>query len=304
MPHLVALTAAAAAALAGCGGDREPAAVEAAAQKGYPSLASVPPRPAELGYSVAQGRTVAGELVRDRENAAYLGATLDYETGRTDVPPPPAPPAAAAAPRTAPAAPPAAGKERRRGPGDSPAVEAYVKDAMARDADDGELQDFLRKLERPGPAPAGRSSAAAAFGLESPPAAPAEAGPGPQRSSALQRFGGYLGGVLGVERAGRPADPGAASPLASVAFAAGSHALPAGADAGLARALGLARARKARLRIAGGGAEGALPVDRTRAVALALMRLGATPDLLELAPGGGGGEEVGVSLLPPAPPQA
>lgn len=266
------------AALAACSQAPAPDVPPEVAEAPYPSLATVPPRP-QLGYSLEQRRAVESQLVGDREHAAYMEALLDYETGRAATPPPP-PPAAAGPPLTpAPAPAPA---ERFRGPGDSPEVEAYVKDALERDRDDGELTDFLRKLERRVPGAKPGESLAAAAGFAAGPAA------GPAGQSGPQHLGGLLGGLLGTE-----APQAAQAPLARLTFAPGSESLPAGAEAELARALGRARGADAGLRITGGGQ---LAQARTRAVAAALGRLGARPDQLDLAPGGG--EPVELTLAP------
>ncbi len=245
----------------------------------YPTLATVPPRP-QLGYSLQQRRAIEGQLVGDREHAAYMDAVLDYETGRTSTPPPPPPAAAAQAelPPAASAPPP----PRVRGPGDSPEVEAYVADALERDRDDGELTDFLRKLERRVPGAEKEASMAAAIGLGAEPSA------GP---SGLQRFGGFLGGLLGTER---PAEPAPGGLVARLVFEPASENLPAGADGLLARALDQARAADAGLKITAGGGLGQA---RARAVAAALARLGAQPEQLDLAPGESG-DEVHLTLTP------
>jgi hypothetical protein len=253
----------------------------------YPTLDTVPPRP-QLGYSLEQRRAIEGQLAGDREHAAYMEAVLDYETGRTSTPPPP-PPASSRA-EAKPKAPSAA-KERVRGPGDSPEVEEFVADALERDRDDGELKDFIRKLERPVPGRREGDSMAAALGLAAEPAAGTSGRP--SGSSGLQRFGGFLGGLLGTAA---PADPQPAggTVVGHVAFAPASQSLPAGADDELARALAKARDAAASLRITGGGS---LAEARTRAVAEALTRLGAAPGQLDVAPGGEG-EDVRLTLTP------
>lgn len=318
------LLAAPLAALAACGGGSPtgPAA--------YPDLATVPPRP-RLSYDVEQRRAVEGELVRDRANAARVAPEIDYELGRSPEPPPST--AAAAAPAEAGPSPTQAAVAEPRpsgGPGDSPEVEAYVAEAMARDEDEGELKDFMRRLERPAipVAKAGEEeedalpprppSIARALGMEAPPPPPAveapavepAAGPERPRSDALDRFGDQLGGVLGLD--GAPAATVAtAAPSAGeaavasqtgevrVAFAPGGSGLPAGAEVSLGRVLAQARRDGAGLRIAAGGGDVALRAGRAQAVAAALVRLGAEAGALELAGGGNGAEdgEVRVSLV-------
>jgi hypothetical protein len=253
----------------------------------YPTLDTVPPRP-QLGYSLEQRRAIEGQLAGDREHAAYMEAVLDYETGRTSTPPPPPP-----APSQAEAKPkaPSAAEERVRGPGDSPEVEEFVAEALERDRDDGELRDFIRKLERPVPGRREGDSMAAALGLGAEPAAGTSESPA--GSSGLQLFGGFLGGLLGTAA---PADPQpvAGTVVGHVAFAPASQSLPAGADEELARALAKARDAAATLRITGGGS---LAEARTRAVAEALTRLGAAPGQLDVAPSGES-EDVRLTLTP------
>ena len=252
----------------------------------YPTLDMVPPRP-QLGYSLEQRRAIEGQLVGDREHAAYMEAVLDYETGRTSTPPPPPPASsqAEAKPRA-----PATAKERVLGPGDSPEVEEFVVDALERDRDDGELADFIRKLERPVPGRKEGASMAAALGLGAEPAAGSSGSP--SGSSGLQRFGGFLGGLLGTAT---PDDPQPAGTVVGhLTFAPASAHLPPGADDTLALALAQVRDAAATLRITGGGS---LAEARARAVAEALTRLGAAPGQLDVAPGGEG-EEVRLTLTP------
>jgi hypothetical protein len=252
----------------------------------YPTLDTVPPRP-QLGYSLEQRPAIEGQLVGDREHAAYMEAVLDYETGRTSTLPPPPP--ASSLPEAKPKASLEA-KERVRGPGDSPEVEEFVADALERDRDDGELKDFIRKLERPVPGHREGASMAGALGLGAEPAAGSSGSP--SGSLGLQRFGGFLGGLLGTAT---PADPQPAGTLVGhVTFAPESQSLPTGADAELARALAKARDAAATLRITGGGS---LAEARTRAVAEALARLGAAPGQLDVAPGGEG-QDVRLTLTP------
>jgi hypothetical protein len=309
------------------GGGEAGSANTGAAAAEYPSLATVPPRP-RLSYGVEQRRAVEDQLVRDRANAARVAAEIDHELGRSPAPPPPVAPAAPASAAASPLPAEAGAAERRpRGPGDDPLVEAYVAEAMARDEDEGELRDFMRRLERP-PAPVAEpekagvappaapaprpASLARVLGLEAaavpPVAAPAAAAPAatPERprSDALDRFGGHLGGILALDGAAvpaaeaAPAEPGGTGVLASVSFSPGGSGLPAEAEADLGRALAQARRAGTGLRIAAGGGDGALRADRARAVAAVLVRLGAAAGTLELAGGeGGAGEgEVRVSL--------
>lgn len=64
-----------------------------AAQSGYPSLHTVPPRP-QLSYTVEQRRAIVDGLIADRENARYSNQVVRYRTGLSGLPPPDAPPVA------------------------------------------------------------------------------------------------------------------------------------------------------------------------------------------------------------------
>lgn len=164
----------------------------------YPDLADVPPRP-QLSYTIEQRREVARALVADRENARYRAAVLAHATGRSDTAPtpPPPPPAAPAATPAEPAAPP---------PGERRIARGYVESSLNAAADDGDLRDFMRRMERPIPDPYGPRTVTQAVGL-----APSEAGP--DEEGGLAGFGSFLGGVLGLEpSAEEGGGPGAASP--------------------------------------------------------------------------------------------
>jgi hypothetical protein len=287
----------------------------------YPDLASVPPRP-RLTYTVEQRRAIGDQLVADRENARYRAAELAYDTGRSAEPPPP-PPEAPAAPAAAPPPPPPPA-------GDGPIARAYVDDNLDTSRDTGKLRRFMRRLDRRLPDPVGPPSVAVAVGLAGPagdtpaaggaaPAAPAASPPQPQ-ASALERFGGFLGGILGIgagdeaapasapaapqlpvstsppppaapePAAGPPATLPAGSVVARVPFAAGSADPAAGAEAQLGRALELARAADTGLRIVAPPTQASLGMDRARTVAVGLMRLGAPADRLAVTTGGSGDE--------------
>jgi hypothetical protein len=89
-----------------------------------------------------------------------------------------------------------------------------------------------------------------------------------------------------------------AEALAHIVFEPAAAALPQGAEEALAAALARAEAVNGRLLIAGGGSGAELPASRAELVAVALQRLGARPEMLELAPGAPE-REVRVSLLRP-----
>jgi hypothetical protein len=179
--------------LAGCQASGPPGTSPAtpASPTAYPDLASVPPRP-QLGYTIEQRREIAAGLVADRANARYREAGLAYATGRADSPPsepPVAQPEPVAA--SAPEAPPPAG--------DGTAARRYVEEALDSAADDDDLDDFVQKIERRIPDPYGPATLTQALGLAPRPATEPAAGSTDEDS--LNGFGGFLGGVLGVEAA-------------------------------------------------------------------------------------------------------
>lgn len=158
----------------------------------YPDLASVPSRP-QLGYTIEQRREIAAGLVADRANARYREAGLAYATGRTDSPPP-EPPTAQPEPVAAPAT------EAPPPRGDGTAARRYVEEALDSAADDDDLDDFVQKIERRIPDPYGPATLTQALGLA--PRPTAEPAANPTDEDSLDGFGGFLGGVLGVEAAG------------------------------------------------------------------------------------------------------
>ncbi len=124
----------------------------------YPSVNSVPARP-QLSYPLEQRREIAEGLVADRANARHAGDALRRDNAR---------PALADQPVPLPS-PPAAPASRAQGGTASPQgglALAYVEEALARDADNGTLDDFLDRLQQPpigpGPRSAERAAAAAA----------------------------------------------------------------------------------------------------------------------------------------------
>lgn len=306
----------------------------------YPDLASVPPRP-RLSYTVEQRREIADALVADRENARHRAAELAYATGRSGTLPTPAP--APAAPETA-GAPQKAAQPATPGqpPGDAAIARAYVEENLNAAADDGRLRKFMRRLGRKIPDPYGPASITEALGLTGPAqpagnAAPASGGQPPAAAPAagaeqdegkaeaqpgsVQRFGSYLGGLLGLDEGGeneggsavaprpvaaaavepRPVEsaarapfraPAAGSVVARVSFAPRSTSLADDARSRLAQAVEIARAAKAGLRIVAPAAPPGLGIDRGRQVAVALMQAGASASQLELSTGGVGDEVV------------
>ena len=88
---------------------------EPAAESGYPSLHTVPPRP-QLSYPVEQRRAIVDGLIADREHARYTSQVIRYRTGLSTMPPP--------EPQMVAEAPPQAGPETRDDAASSPAPPA------------------------------------------------------------------------------------------------------------------------------------------------------------------------------------
>lgn len=178
--------------LAGCsGGGTSPA--MPAPPAAYPDLARVPAKP-RLGYTVEQRREIASGLVADRANARYREAELDFATGRATAPP--APPPAAEAPTPQPAAPPAPPPA-----GDRSLARAYVASSLDAASDEGELSDFMKRIDRKVPDPYGPATVGQLVGLAPAPAPqpePPKAGEG-EDARGLAGFGGFLGGLIGIE---------------------------------------------------------------------------------------------------------
>lgn len=187
------------AALAACAGPESGTSpASPATPAAYPDLARVPARP-RLGYTVEQRRELSSGLVADRANARYREAALAYATGRTDTAPT-APPSVAATP--APAAAPAPAPAT---PGAATVAASYVDSSLDAASDDGDLNDFMKRIDRNIPDPYGPATVTQLVGIApQPPLEPAptaDAGNGDSGG-----FGGFLGGLLGVE------DPPAARP--------------------------------------------------------------------------------------------
>lgn len=282
--------------LAACSGAARPDASPAvpASPTSYPDLASVPPRP-RLSYTVEQRRKIADQLVADRENARHRAAELAYATGQSAEPPPPRPPAEAGAAEAAAA--PAPAPAPAEPPGDAPIARAYVQENLSAAADTGRLRRFMRRLERKIPDPYGPRSIAEAVGLAGraePAAAPApEPAPAGQPATEQEEApGSHLGGLLGLEGGGTaPARlPAPGSVVARIPAPAAGEALPPDAQSQLARAVEIARATRAKLRVVAPAAPQGRGIDRGRQVAVALMQAGASASQLELGTGAAGGE--------------
>jgi outer membrane protein OmpA-like peptidoglycan-associated protein len=117
----------------------------AAAQPGYPSLHTVPPRP-QLSYTVEQRRAIVDGLVADRENARYSSDVVRYRAGLSSLPPA-APPALAAVPAAPePDAPDAA---------DATTPPVRARDVPALDPEteflyeDDDLETFMEEMDNP-----------------------------------------------------------------------------------------------------------------------------------------------------------
>jgi hypothetical protein len=138
----------------------------------YPDLADVPPRP-KLSETLEQRSEMGNQLAADRENASRRAAELAYAAGRAAAPPP-APaggPAGGAAAPAPPAGPPA---------GDASVARSYLDSSFNDVRDRGKLRQFMLRLGREAPDPAGPRSLAQALGLETPPDAP----PAPEPAAA------------------------------------------------------------------------------------------------------------------------
>ncbi|MGD9510444.1 MAG: hypothetical protein AB7I59_26130 [Geminicoccaceae bacterium] len=110
-----------------------------------PVLSDTPAQRQELQASLA-----AAGAASDRRTAEFL-----YEIGRGPEPPPPPPPPAPAAPGLPP---PQVG-------GDGQVARAYLDSSLIEVRDRGKLRQFMRRLTREAPDPAGPRTLAQALGL-------------------------------------------------------------------------------------------------------------------------------------------
>jgi outer membrane protein OmpA-like peptidoglycan-associated protein len=233
-----------------------------------PELADVPPRP-RLTYSVEQRRQIAEALIADRDNARYDRAAVRYELGLDLLPPAGARPPRVAEPEPPPGGVPVLPDElapRPPVPGGGALAEALVNQQLVAERNNGELQNFLRILERQ----RALDRQLAAAGLSRP------ADPWPEP---------LPGAPSPVEAPEPPAD------AVSVPFEAGSSMPSPAAEPALREALAAARAAERRLAVVGHGPSPRLALERARAVAKWLMQLGAAADMLAVQ-GGGAGETV------------
>ena len=155
----------------------------------YPDLASVPPRPV-LADTLEQRREIQHELAAARNNAERRAAEVAYATGRAAEPPPPLP---------APSAAPPAGAAPPQPPGGDGAVaRAYLDSALNDIRDRGKLRQFMRRMGREAPDPAGPQTLAQAVGLADPPPSAKPRRPGQPEPAPPESFGDYLWGMFGL----------------------------------------------------------------------------------------------------------
>jgi outer membrane protein OmpA-like peptidoglycan-associated protein len=134
----------------------------AAAEPGYPSLHTVPPRP-QLSYTVEQRRAIVDGLIADRENARYSGDVVRYRAGLNSLPPPAAPALAAVPVAPEPDAPDAAHATTRPIPArDVPAVDPETEFLY----EDDDLDTFMEEMDDGGAADAPGDPEANAAPLE------------------------------------------------------------------------------------------------------------------------------------------
>ena len=178
-------------ALGGCGGGTP--AGDAPAQPMspaiYPDLASVPPRP-QLEDTPEQRRQLQANLSSAGHAADRRAAEILYQTGQGPQPPPLPPPGPAAAP---PPAPPIVG-------GDGRIARSYLDSGLTEVRDRGKLRQFMRRLTREAPDPAGPKTVVEALGLVATPPAdataaepppPAQQPATPRAVDPLERFGDF-----------------------------------------------------------------------------------------------------------------
>ncbi len=227
------------------------AARERAAREPYPDLREVPPRP-RLGYSIEQRRAIARRLAADRDNAAYEGKKLRYETGRAASPPRP--------PDTSPPAMDGRPRPETGGGGGAPPEDpgrAYVEQMLEGPGRKGELDDLIEWMEHVEALGADDGRVAAASdptGLAAVPAAPPEAAPRP----------------LIFE------------------FPPGSTLLDNAARQRLRAAAGSLRRATGPIVVEAGAASPALGLERLRAVARELIALGVPSQRIEMRQRGSG----------------
>jgi outer membrane protein OmpA-like peptidoglycan-associated protein len=294
-----------------------PAAIEdpAVAEADFPSLASVPARP-QLSYTLEQRREIAEGLVADRANARYAGDDLRRALARP------------VAPDTAPPLPPRPAEVERASGGDpgSDLTLAYVEEALARDSDDGSLNDFLDRLQQPPPAaaeilPPVESEAAGDIDRQGPPAGATasavdtsdvvtrSADPTTERESApatavtTQEPMSVSMAEPAAEDAAPPVEPATSQVAPVVPSTAGSaavdlelplailfepdhFAVDTAQHAKLLRLAPQLAGTTAAIVVSGGGARAGLAMERARRVAATLVEGGVLPTRIAIEMGG------------------
>ncbi len=238
----------------------------ATAAAAFPDLAEVPARPT-LTYSLEQRREIAEGLVADRANARYAGDNLRAALDRP-VPPDTAPPLPPFTPSPVPL--------------DDPAgalAQAYVEEALARDSDDGSLDDFLGRLQQRPPA----VGAADVSGAE-PAAAPAPAVPDGAAATADPPVAGRRSEIPTAARLSSAASPPALP--AMVAFTPGDPTLTPAALAALRQLARQVAGGGHTVVVSGGGLHAGLARERARRVAAALVDGGLAPTRIAIEMGG------------------
>ncbi len=249
------------------------AAREKAAREPYPDLREVPERP-RLGYSIEQRRVIARELAADRDNAAYEGQKLRYETGLAAAPP--RPPAQPAQPT------PVAGGEKapRGAPPPADVGRAYVEETLQGGGRTGELDDLIEWLQSFLDSGSGEPSAAAQTPSER--TAP---GPGVKPAPAPQPETDRAASRAAPEKAATAEDrPGEAAPVLPLrlAFAADSAELGAAERARLRALAPTLRDSAGSVMVEAGAALPSLGQERLRAVARELVALGVPAGRIEM----------------------
>ncbi len=183
---------------------------------------------------------------------------------------------------------------------DEPAPQQPAADAPA-----GHAAAETAAMEPQAGPPAAAAETAAPAPPAPPPGAPAEAIPPPAVDAAPPTVADPAPAVAAdaAPAAGPPAAPAVEAALppigdaVTVTFAPRSRELPQASEPTLRAAAEAARTDNRRLHVEGHGASPALGLDRARAVASWLMRLGAPPDMVTLK-GAGAGDQVIVRLAP------
>lgn len=247
-------------ATSGCVGDVAPE----VAQAPYPDLHDVPTRPI-ADFTLAERQQILRALERERAIAAWDRQAVRADLGRGEPP---------AGPRPEPLAQPAVSPQGVAALPPPPVPEplppggGYVADLVVRrqvtvERNTGRLTNFLRILEEQA-----------------------------QLNQQLEQAGL---GTLPDPIVGGPGAPDA-DPIARVAFARDSSEPPAEVDPVLRGAIATAARERARLAVVGTGTPSVLALNRARAVAARLMRLGAPTGMLTMRLGGSG-DEVTLHLL-------